>query len=96
MSCYWHKTCSVFLQIRKGVENGPVNKRACLFEFIYNLFNYFRRFSNFKNSEKQVGKLVNRFSDSTSLLFSYKIVDGIRDDWQRNFGDSRNRRGKKN
>jgi hypothetical protein len=56
------------------VENGSVNERACLLEFIYNLFNYFRWFSNFKNSEKQVGKLVNRFSDSTSLLFSYKIV----------------------
>jgi hypothetical protein len=74
MFCHWHKTCSIFLQIQKGVGNGSFNKRACFIEFIYNLFNYFRWFSTFKNSKKQVGKLVNRFSDSTSLLFSYKIV----------------------
>jgi hypothetical protein len=74
MFCHWHKTCCVFLEIRRGVGNGSANKRACLLEFIYNLFNCFRWFSNFRNSEKQFVKLVNCSSNSTSLLFSYKIV----------------------
>jgi hypothetical protein len=74
MFCHWHKTCCVFLEIRRGVGNGSAHKRLCFLEFIYNFSNYFWGFSSFKNSKKPVRKMVNRLSDSTRLLFSYKIV----------------------
>jgi hypothetical protein len=68
------------LSILIGVGNGPADKRLCFIEFIYNFSNYSGGIGTFKDSEKPAGKIVDRFGDSTSLLSSYKIVDGTEDE----------------
>jgi hypothetical protein len=39
----------------------PDDKGICIFQFIYNLVNYFRWFRIFKNCKKAIGRLVNHY-----------------------------------
>jgi hypothetical protein len=50
MSSHWHKTCSVFLLVERGVMNGSAHKRLCFVESIYYFSNYFGGFGTFEIS----------------------------------------------